>query len=59
VSEEFLRQAHVTTTMQLYAQSDMESKHEAQAGFWWGTEFISSRSEFSDYRGWKKNGEIV
>jgi integrase len=28
--QEFLRQAHVTTTLQLYAQSDMDSKREAQ-----------------------------
>lgn len=31
--QEFLRQAHVTTTLQLYAQSDMESKREAQGRF--------------------------
>src|SRR5215470_9617669 len=31
--QEFLRQAHVTTTLQLYAQSDMEAKREAQAKF--------------------------
>jgi integrase len=31
--QEFLRQAHVTTTLQLYAQSDMESKREAQGKF--------------------------
>ena len=28
--QEFLRQAHITTTLQLYAQSDMESKRDAQ-----------------------------
>jgi integrase len=28
--QEFLRQAHVTTTLQLYAQSDMESRRDAQ-----------------------------
>jgi hypothetical protein len=26
---------------------------------WWGTKFISSRSEFSDYLGWKNFGEIA
>ena len=31
--QEFLRQAHVTTTLQLYAQSDMESKRHAQGMF--------------------------
>jgi integrase len=31
--QEFLRQAHVTTTLQLYAQSDMESKRDAQGRF--------------------------
>ena len=31
--QEFLRQANVTTTLQLYAQSDMESKREAQGKF--------------------------
>ena len=31
--QEFLRQAHVTTTLQLYAQSDMDSKREAQGRF--------------------------
>ena len=31
--QEFLRQAHVTTTLQLYTQSDMESKREAQGRF--------------------------
>jgi hypothetical protein len=29
----FLRHAHVTTTLQLYAQSDMESKRDAQGRF--------------------------
>lgn len=29
----FLRHAHVTTTLQLYAQSDMESKRDAQSRF--------------------------
>src|SRR5215467_3334031 len=31
--QEFLRQAHVTTTLQLYAQSDMGSKRDAQGRF--------------------------
>jgi integrase len=31
--QEFLRQAHITTTLQLYAQSDMESKRDAQGRF--------------------------
>jgi integrase len=31
--QEFLRQAHVTTTLQLYAQSDMESKRDAQGRY--------------------------
>ena len=31
--QEFLRQAHVTTTLQLYTQSDMDSKREAQGRF--------------------------
>ena len=31
--QEFLRQAHITTTLQLYAQSDMESKRNAQGRF--------------------------
>ncbi len=31
--QEFLRQAHVPTTLQLYAQSDMESKRDAQGMF--------------------------
>jgi len=31
--QEFLRQAHVTTILQLYAQSDMESKRDAQGMF--------------------------
>ena len=31
--QEFLRQAHVTTTLQLYAQSDMEAKRDAQGKF--------------------------
>jgi len=31
--QEFLRQAHVSTTLQLYAQSDMESKRDAQGMF--------------------------
>ena len=31
--QEFLRQAHVTTTLQLYAQSDMETKRDAQGKF--------------------------
>ena len=31
--QEFLRQAHVTTTLQLYTQSDMESKRDAQGMF--------------------------
>jgi hypothetical protein len=31
--QEFLRQAHVTTTVQLYAQSDMDSKRDAQGKF--------------------------
>ena len=31
--QEFLRQAHVTTTLQLYAQSDMEAKRDAQGRF--------------------------
>jgi hypothetical protein len=60
--QEFLRQAHLTTTLQLYARSDMESKRDAQGRFLeqlLGTEFISSRSEFSDYLGWKIFGEIV
>jgi integrase len=59
--QEFLRQAHVTTTLQLYAQSDMESKRDAQGRFLEQLlgEFISSRGEFSDYLGWRKIGEIV
>lgn len=31
--QEFLRQAHVTTTLQLYAQSDMESRRDAQGRY--------------------------
>src|SRR5258707_1240392 len=31
--QEFLRQAHITTTLQLYAQSDIESKRDAQGRF--------------------------
>jgi len=31
--QEFLRQAHITTTLQLYAQSDMGSKRDAQGRF--------------------------
>lgn len=31
--QELLRQAHITTTLQLYAQSDMESKRNAQGRF--------------------------
>ncbi len=31
--QEFLRQAHITTTLQLYAQSDMESKRNAQGKY--------------------------
>jgi len=31
--QEFLRQAHITTTLQLYVQSDMESKRDAQGSF--------------------------
>jgi integrase len=31
--QEFLRQAHLTATLQLYAQSDMESKRDAQGKF--------------------------
>lgn len=31
--QEFLRQAHLTTTLQLYAQSDIDSKREAQGRF--------------------------
>src|ERR1700730_1373073 len=31
--QEFLRQAHITTTLQLYAQSVMESKRDAQGRF--------------------------
>lgn len=31
--QEFLRQAHVTTTLQLYAQLDMEAKRDAQGEF--------------------------
>jgi integrase len=31
--QEFLRQAHVATTLQLYAQSDMESKRDAQGRY--------------------------
>ena len=31
--QEFLRQAHITTTLQLYTQSDMESKRDAQGRF--------------------------
>ncbi len=31
--QEFLRQAHVTTTLQLYAQSDMESRRAAQGKY--------------------------
>ncbi|MGA8149616.1 MAG: tyrosine-type recombinase/integrase [Terriglobales bacterium] len=31
--QEFLRQAHITTTLQLYAQSDMESRRDAQGRY--------------------------
>ena len=31
--QEFLRQAHITTTLQLYTQSDMESKRDAQGRY--------------------------
>jgi len=31
--QEFLRQAHVTTTLQLYTQSDMESRRDAQGRY--------------------------
>jgi hypothetical protein len=31
--QEFLRQAHVTTTLQLYVQSDMEANCDAQGKF--------------------------
>ena len=53
--------------LQLYAQSDMEAKHDAQGKFLeqlLGEQDSSAgRSEFSDYLGWnlgwKKIGEIV
>jgi integrase len=59
--QEFLRQAHVTTTLQLLAQSDMESKRDAQGMFLnrcSETGCTCSRSKFSDYLGWPLGGEI-
>lgn len=65
--QEFLRQAHVTTTLQLHAQLDMEAKRDAQGKFL--EQIARSQDSAADgpnsvthlgcSLGWKKIGKIV
>ena len=60
-AQESLREAHITTTLRLSAQSEMESKRDVPGRLWSSrseTRHTCSGSEFSDHLGWNPGWKV-